>query len=167
MFITICTQPLFKAYKHIYTPRQIADMRSVLSYLKENQEEGDILYLNNSAQYAYNYYVNQLKFDYVPDAIGMISDQKYTDDEGDFVYLRHLHPDVYIKVYAWNHLAPEEKRGNLQGLTRIQGQGRAWILFSETEKEAQNYFLTCLNQMGAPKVKVKGFNATLYLYLLN
>ncbi len=73
----------FSAYKGFIKPRIREDVRSVISYIKENIKQGDVLYIYYGAVPAFEYYVSLLDFhpdNYIEEVDSRNQPLKWEDD---------------------------------------------------------------------------------------
>ena len=66
IFFVLIGQPLKNAVSQGINPQGREEMRPLLGILLKDQFPGDSVFMNNSAQYAYNYYLKYYHFDLSP-----------------------------------------------------------------------------------------------------
>jgi hypothetical protein len=79
--------PLYEASYHLIHPRTVEEIKPVISYVKENKLDSDILYVYGASQYAFKYYAERYEFgdgDYI---VG-IESNSWADLVGDLDRLR-------------------------------------------------------------------------------
>jgi hypothetical protein len=120
--------PLSWAAYHAKSPTNHEEIRSVISYVKNNWQNGDIIYVHYYAQYAFEYYTK-----HHPD--------KYLFDENDYIVSiaprgwyrtwRKQHVDEYYPpetpIYQTN---TEIFETYIKDINKIKRRKRVWVLFS-------------------------------------
>ncbi len=164
LLLLVLVQPISEACLHVINPRYIAEIRPLLTYLKSKQQKGDSLYLNNEAQYAYAYYTHTLNYRTVPRILGIFNDHLDTDDEKDFLYIFHENYNIDSRIYASGQLASGKVNPDKHHLTKLEGKGRVWILFSQADRQVEEYFIRVLRNNGIEIDHRKSYGADLYLF---
>ncbi|MCK5012704.1 MAG: hypothetical protein KAS66_02705 [Candidatus Omnitrophica bacterium] len=160
-------QPAKKTFRHIFEPRSISQTRPLMRRLKEKQIEGDLIYINKEAHFAFWYYARYFKYPYVPRIIGVVNNKLGLDNLGKFILLYHNEKGFDSKVYTANKLASGEVNPQGHSLAELEGRGRVWILFSQIEADAEEHFLECIDEKGTRVEFAEEIGAGLYLYYLN
>jgi len=164
LLIVFFARPTMKALGHITKPRYVAETKKIMQIMKAKQLKGDVLYLNNEAQYAFWYYAGAYQYPSTPRAIGIISDDLKTDERGPYVFLYHNEKDYDSRVYAAGQLVPGKRNPQAHDLSELEGTGRVWILCSQMEPEAQAFFVKRADEKGQRRTVIEDKGAALYLY---
>ncbi|MCH2048990.1 MAG: glycosyltransferase family 39 protein [Trichodesmium sp. ALOHA_ZT_67] len=144
LIILLLRQPLVKAIKLIEKPLNLSEIKPVLSYIKKNQQPGDILYVYQRGIYQFQYYA-----------------EKYGYQEGDYI----IGVDDLDK-FDGQELSITEMTRYEKDLDKLRGNERVWLLFSHTHIPAERRFLNYyLNEIG---LRIDTFEKPgSYVYLYN
>ncbi|HDH05592.1 MAG TPA: hypothetical protein ENH01_07760 [Nitrospirae bacterium] len=138
--------PVSWAAYHLKKPLIRSEIRPALSYIKNNWQEGDIIYVHSFAQYELEYYL------------------KYHPEPFDFnenEYVTGIAPRGWYNVWRKNRLPERYKnlgttaqsRDDLlkeytDDLDRLRGRKRVWVLFTG-DTTMESFFLSRLDSIGA------------------
>ncbi|MDE5100096.1 MAG: hypothetical protein O4861_17865, partial [Trichodesmium sp. St16_bin4-tuft] len=143
LIILLLRQPLVKAIKLIEKPLNLSEIKPVLSYIKKNQQPGDILYVYQRGIYQFQYYA-----------------EKYGYQEGDYI----IGVDDLDK-YDGQELSITEMTRYEKDLDKLRGNERVWLLFSHTHIPAERRFLNYyLNEIGLRIDTFEKPGSYVYLY---
>ncbi|MEI8176499.1 MAG: hypothetical protein WCG78_06490, partial [Candidatus Omnitrophota bacterium] len=163
LLIAVWGRPLAMTLRHTVTPRSTAEMRPLMRYLKEHQRDGDLIYINNDAQYGFSYYARYFKMRSLPRVAGVLLESDYTGRTGVPVMIFEPSRNRYLKVGGWNKVSPlEEPSDAPQG--SLAGAGRTWVLFAQLPPATERTFLNYLNEGGTRIGERTCYNASLFLY---
>jgi hypothetical protein len=120
--------PLSWATYHVKSPTNHEEIRSTLSYITNNWQNGDIIYVHYYAQYAFEYYTK-----HHPD--------KYLFDDGDYIVSiaprgwyrtwRKQHVDkYYLPDTPIRQTNTEIFKTYIKDMDKIKGRNRVWVLFT-------------------------------------
>jgi hypothetical protein len=155
--------PLWRCGYHVVKPRQISEVRPLLIYLKNHQQKGDAIYLNNEAQYVYLYYRQYYRFPFSPKILGVLSDDIRADETGTFGYVFHSFRGFDSKLYQDGRLLPGQVNPQIHDMKEMALSQRTWLFFSQEKPQAEKYFFEYFCQKGKPVVKIKDVWTSLYL----
>ncbi|ABG51832.1 hypothetical protein Tery_2637 [Trichodesmium erythraeum IMS101] len=143
LIILLLRQPLVKAIKLIEKPLNLSEIKPVLSYIKKNQQPGDILYVYQRGIYQFQYYA-----------------EKYGYQEGDYI----IGVDDLDK-FDGQELSITEMTRYEKDLDKLRGNERVWLLFSHTHIPAERRFLNYyLNEIGLRIDTFEKPGSYVYLY---
>jgi hypothetical protein len=165
LFIVVLVQPLTLAARSV-VPEETPDIRSVAFYFKAHQQPGDKLYLNNEAQWGFDFYCLLFKPVKIV-SLGIILQDLEQDNRGKFGGIVSSDDTVKSRIYASDSVyttGPESPGGVW---TQLPRSGRTWVLFSQMNPVTEQFFLQCFDQWGQRLDTVKRQNAALYLYDLS
>lgn len=140
------------------------DMRKIMSYLKNHYRDGEEVYLNNSAQYAYIYYYIYHGFDSKSVFVSKIADSFRKKPE--FV------PHEDIEYRQWNFdgkrcyflEAPIDKRPGILTAGENGTESRVWLIFAHARQPHKKEILNYFNANGERLDEYRADGASLYLY---
>ena len=136
------------------------EMRPIIESLKKFSQAGDVLYLNNSAQYAFAYYAGMYGLENYFQEIIKFSDKVLERDGKVMLSMQYadyeLSPEHYV---AW-----EESK--IQKFS-IRQSPRVWILLDAPHGSLESMLLDFLNKSGVMIEAYKDVDVSLYLYNLN
>jgi len=144
----LLSYPLLSAGNHLVNkPIVREDVKPVLSHVRENWQEGDMVYLHYGSKPAFKYYATRYGFkenDYIVGA--------YAGDKNDFF---NFSVD-YLKKYT-------------DDLDKLRGNKRVWILFAHIPPPRagisdESFFVYYLNSMGTKLDYFKSTDSAVYLY---
>ncbi len=143
LIILLLKQPLAKTIHLIEEPTTYSEIKPVLSYIKKNQQPGDILYIYQRGIYQFQYYA-----------------EKYGYQEGDYI----IGVDDLDK-YDGQELSIAEMTRYEKDLDKLRGNKRVWLLFSHTHIPAERRFLNYyLNEIGIRIDTFEKPGSYVYLY---
>jgi len=163
IFCVLIEQPLKNAIFYEINPQGYEEMRPLMGVLFKDQFFGDSIFMNNSAQYAYGYYLKYFHYDHSPykegyffdftehDRISLILNTNITDSQG----------RIYIKTHVYR------KKGILkEGSFRFKK--RTWLILTHLyDQETEQFIKDCFDDRGKMLLAFKSPGASLYLYVLN
>lgn len=124
-------------------PQLKEEIKPVISYIKERQQPGDILYIYQRGKYQFKYYA-----------------KKYGYQEGDYI----IGVDDLDK-YDGSNLSNEERERYEKDLDQLMGNKRVWLLFSHANINSENEMMKSSLERRGKKIDFfarKG--AFVYLY---
>jgi Dolichyl-phosphate-mannose-protein mannosyltransferase len=140
---TLLLYPTFVDAKYLINPhaRVYQDVKPVLSYIRENWNDGDVLFVHWDAETLYDYYV--VKRDY----LGMSR----------YFSLRDVHPG--------RTASREQKLASYsRQLNAIVGQHRVWFLFGIAGPDEADIVLEVLERRGKRLAGHQGVGAAAYFF---
>jgi hypothetical protein len=114
--IALVIFPLLDAGMLLSRPKLKEEIKPVISYVKNNQQPGDILYIYQRGIYQFQYYA-----------------EKYGYRHGDYV----IGVDD-LDEYDGKDLSEREWQRYKQDLDNLRGNKRVWLLFSHADKNSEN-----------------------------
>ncbi|RJO60641.1 hypothetical protein C4544_04845 [candidate division WS5 bacterium] len=144
----LLSYPLLSAINHSFNkPIVREDVKPVLSHVRENWQEGDMVYLHYGSKPAFKYYAKRYSFkenDYIVGA--------YAGDKNDFF---NFSVD-YLKKYT-------------DDLDKLRSYKRVWILFAHNPPPRagirdESFFEYYLNSIGTKLDYFKSIDSAVYLY---
>lgn len=169
LVVLLFIHPSATAVYHIKKPFSREEIKPVLSYVRSNWQEGDVLYLYYMSLRAFDYYSK-----YYPD---------YYFKENEYISGRA--PQDWYSLYRrkefkgwWDKDRPfmqpnsDILREYTEDLDKLRGRKRVWVLFSSIVNKGgileENYFIYYLDRLGK---QIDSFgkvaNASVYLYDLS
>ena len=162
--------PLSWAVYHAKTPASPEEIRPAISYVKNNWQEGDKIYVHYYAQYAFEYYTK-----HHPD--------KYAFDEDAVIigiaprgWYRHWRKQDVIKYYDVDvpirQSSSEIFKTYIKDLNKVIGHKRVWVLFTSViikdGMQEEKFYVFHLDNIGK-RLDQHGREriATAYLYDLS
>ena len=144
------------------------ETRGLVRYLKEHQQEGDALFINNAAQYAYIYYHGYYRFTQSINPFVKIVDKIERDEKGRMMFIRSEHYD-FDENGAYKEI---KSKGELttvfeHALRPFGGNRRTWILLTHIPEDTREFILELLGRDGIPLKQLKEGGSALYLYDLS
>ena len=144
------------------------ETRGLVRYLKEHQQEGDALFINNAAQYAYIYYHGYYRFTQSINPFVKIVDKIERDEKGRMMFIRSEHYDfdengAYKEIKSkgdWTTVFEHDFRP-------FGGNRRTWILLTHIPEDTREFILELLGRDGIPLKQLKEGGSALYLYDLS
>ncbi len=138
-------------HDYLLTPPLKGGLRSVMQQLKPHLRNGDIVYMNNSAQWSFFYYAHTLKLGPTDMIVGLIADEsKYKDS------LRYTR--MFYKRWTWmtnptdRFLEVSYKKSlrdiDAENLDALPSHPRAWLILSGTNAEQKEFLLDYFNKPG-------------------
>ena len=135
--------PLFEAKDYLIQPRQKEEIRPVISYIKNNQQPEDILYIYQRGIYQFQYYAD-----------------KYGYQEGDYI----IGVDD-LDEYDGKKLSEQELQRYKADLDKLRGNKRVWFLFSHANIGAENRAIKeYLDRIGKHVDTFGTYGSFVYLY---
>ena len=158
--------PLTRAGHYLIHPRGMEEIKPVMLYLKKHQREGDRIFLNNSAQYAFAYYLGYYKLPYFFNPVVKIWDG-YQDGPG-YNFLIAYENYIYDQEGNFDGIS-KRRRGPIKlykgKFDRVfNNYKRTWVLFSHADLKAKKIFLESLDKIGKRLTEVQAEGVSLYLY---
>lgn len=168
IFFIFITPAVINTVKNIISPRQHEEIRPLMAFLKDHQLEGDILYLNNSAQFAYLYYLPYLNFKFTLPILGYFDDEivQRSPVENSFIPFWFSTNSPYGILYVSSEVrVKSEFQPEYQS---NQYPKRVWLLLSHITKDGSDQFIKqCFDARGKMLLEKKAYGAWLYLYELD
>jgi hypothetical protein len=122
--------PVSWAVYHAKSPTNHEEIRPVINYIKNNWQDGDIIYVNYYAQYAFEYYTK-----YHPDRDVFNQDDFIVSIAPRGWYRTWRKPLVY-KYYEFRtpvlQTSTDIFKAYIKDLNKLKGHKRVWALFSST-----------------------------------
>lgn len=163
--------PLAWSTYHVIKPISREEIKPVLSYVKDNWQEGDIIYVYYMSQFAFNYYSKyhpgNYHFNENEYIIGKAPEgwtANYTKEKftGDYAELNKLITQPYTEIF----------QEYVEDLNKLRGRKRVWVLFSSNVPKSgineESFFIYHLETIGE---KLDSFgragNSAVYLYDLS
>ncbi len=145
--ILLIASPIVRATTLVVAPEQKEEIRSVLSYIKDRQQPGDVIYVYQRGIYQFKYYA-----------------EKYGYREGSYILgVEDLDTDDNVKILS----EPEQQR-YAADLNQLRGKKRVWLLFSHANIASENkFFETYLERIGRRIDRFQAPGAFVYLYDLS
>ncbi len=143
LLLFLIIPPLYNASNLIVMPQLKEEIKPVISYIKERQQPGDILYIYQRGKYQFKYYA-----------------KKYGYQEGDYI----IGVDDLDK-YDGSNLSNEERERYEKDLDKLMGNKRVWLLFSHANISSENEMMKSSLERRGKKIDFfarKG--AFVYLY---
>ena len=110
---------------------------------------------------AFNYRV-------APKILGVFSDRLHTNEGGNFLYMFNEQYSINSRIYASGQQRIVEKiNPDNHHLIKLKENGRAWILFSQAERQAEEHLTGIFQKRGIEIDHKTSKGADLYLYNLN
>ncbi|MEM3101502.1 MAG: hypothetical protein QXT99_09150 [Candidatus Nitrosotenuis sp.] len=161
--------PLSRSTYYVFKPISVEEIKPVLSHIKKNWQEGDILYVYYMSQFAFKYYSK-----YYP--------QNYHFNEDEYIIGRA--PRDWYATYKrqefkgfWNPEKPfsqpytEIFKEYIEEMNKLKGLKRVWILFSSKVPRnnivEENFFIYHLETIGRQLDFYRKPGASVYLYDLS
>ncbi|MBI4707221.1 MAG: glycosyltransferase family 39 protein [Candidatus Omnitrophica bacterium] len=144
----LLSYPLISAANHLLNkPIVREEIKPLLSYVRKNWQEGDILYLHYGSKPAFKYYADRYGFtdkDYIVGA--------FAGDKNDF---------FEFTVDNLNEFTSD--------LDKLRGSKRLWILFAHIPPpragiKDESFFVYYLNSIGSKLDFLKSADSSVYLY---
>ena len=144
------------------------EMRPVVRYLKEHQQPGDALFINNSAQYGYIYYHGYHCFTDSINPFMKIVDKIEYDEKGRLLFMRSEQYD-FDGNGAYQGI---EHKGDLITVFEhdprpFRNNRRTWILLTHIPEDTRGLILELLNRHGTQLRQLKKGGSALFLYDLS
>lgn len=170
VIILLFLYPVSWAAYHVKKPMSRSEIKPVLSYIQDNWQAGDIIYVHYFAQYEFEYYARYSPYQY-----------NFTEDD----YITGIAPRGWFNKWKKQEVSkyynPEEAvnqtRNELLGLyvkelEHLRGRKRVWVLFSgritQGSINEEDFFLYHLDLLGERRVSFGNSGlAVVYLYDLS
>jgi len=161
-------QPLRTATHSWFDSHSKEDTRSLMKHLKHYQQPGDALFLNNSAQYAYGYYMRYFQFTHPINPIMKMTDNISRDNNGQYVFMQNVQyifdENSYFKKVREHGALIAVSKNEAESLGQNK---RTWILLSHISQDTKEFILSLLDHNGVQLKKFEETGAALYLYDLS
>ena len=163
-------QPLATATTRVIRPFDKDDVRSVMKYVKDNWQSGDVLYIHYYAQYPFLYYS-----EYHPEPYSFNKDE-YIIGIAPRGWYRHWRRQYVSKYYAPDEPIKQTPidifKIYANDLTQLKGHKRVWVLFAAAIPKGgmieEKFFIYSLASIGK---QIDSFGrykkGTVYLYDLS
>lgn len=129
--------PLLSTSYHLLKPRTREEIKPIISYVRENRQSGDLLYLYYSSQFAFKYYSGSYGFndnDYIIGVSSRGNPEKYIsdldklrDNKRVWILFSHVHQDE--EILFLNYLNSIGK-----GIDYFKAKGASVYLYDLKEK---------------------------------
>lgn len=133
-------QPLQIEIDHLYHPRTSQEIKPVLSFIKEHEREGDLIYVYHSAQYAFKCYAKRFGFN--DDFVVELSE--YSSNP--MIRRRYEKPGYNTVIVGVS--SPGDVQKYIDDLNQLKGNNRVWILFSHVWSDEGRIILNYLDSVG-------------------
>lgn len=148
--VLLLFHPLLSSANHLIKPITTEEIKPVLSYIKKNWQNGDVLYVHYGAHPALTYYSKKYGFKESDYIVGVYAGDRNNQWEFSVDYLR-----AYTK-----------------DLDKLRGKKRIWILFTHTPMlnkgiDEEVFFIYYLNTIGKQIDSFRDIEASVYLYDLS
>ena len=155
------------AYSLMYSYSK-EEIKPLMRYLKKHRQSGDALFINNSAQYAYIYYLGYYRFTDSINPFIKIVDHLDRDEKGRNIFIRSEYYD-FDKNGVYKGI---KEKGNLLTISEdtskpFGGNQRTWVLLTHIPAYTQEFILELLGRDGVQLKKLKENGSFLYLYDLS
>jgi hypothetical protein len=102
--------PLFSSTYHLIRPRISEEIKPVINYIREHQQDGDVLYLYYASQYAFKYYSARYGFNNNNYIVGVSSRDNWGNYIDDLDKLRDKKRVwiLFSHVYNWKSVDEEK-----------------------------------------------------------
>lgn len=137
------------------------DIKPVLSYVRKNYQQGDVIYLYYATQYAFKYYFDRYNFTNLvqTDPIQSKAPKNWFEPA-----LPSYPPKLIVGKYSrnnWQIFVDE--------LAELKGSKRVWLIFSHavdrrTELDEEDVFLNFADRVGTQLDRFNDVEANAYLY---
>ena len=138
--------PVSWAAYHVKRPLVRSEIKPVLSYIKHNWQEGDVVYVHFFAQYEFEYYTKYhpapYKFDENEYVIG-IAPRGWYDK-----WRKNKLPERYRNIYDQSR--DELLKEYIRDLNMVEGNKRVWVVFTG-DITMENFFLSHMDTIGEKK----------------
>ncbi len=167
---TLFLYPFSWATYHVKKPDSPEEIKPVLSYVKDNWQKGDILYIHFYAQYAFEYYSKYhpapFKFDEDKLIIGIAPREWHTK------WRKNRVSGYYRTEETIGQSSSDIFKRYVEDLNQLTGYERVWVLFTISIPrdgiQEEKFFLRYLDSVGE---RLDSFrrsgSATVYLYDLS
>lgn len=143
----LLSYPLLSAANHLIKPQVREEIKPVLNYVRNNWQDGDMVYLHYGSKPAFKYYGKRYGFkedDYIPGA--------FAGDKNDF---------YAFSVDNLNEFTVD--------LDKLRGKKRVWVLFAHLPPSRagirdESFFEYYLNSTGTKLDYYKSVDSAVYLY---
>lgn len=160
IFFVLMWLPLENSLSNGLKPQTREEMRPLVDFLKANHLPGDVVFMNNSAQQAYWYYLAYYHLDPAPAKQGYFLD--VSESNSIPLLLNTLGPQG--KMFSLIHV---HRKTSSKAPENISKQ-RTWLLLSHLiTAETEQFITACLNDRGKMLLALKEPGASLYLYELH
>ncbi len=172
IFIVLCSliliRPMVISLESFVKGYFREDMRPVMTHLKENLKPTDVFYVNNSAIFAFYYYLGALSFPNKEYFIGRPVDTATQEDACIPMFYEIPKFDENGLAYKFRREEREEDRMICRNAWVAGSDNpRTWIIFSHDKKNLKELVLESLNQKGKKLDHFESIGASIYLYDLS
>ena len=160
IFFVLMGEPFKSAISNEISPQGREEMRPIVGFLQKEQFPGDSLYMNNSAQYAYAYYLMYYHFDLSPNIGGYFLDSSENNRISLILRAVSLQNDIFLSTSMYR-----KKVVLKQGVHRFKK--RTWLMLSHLyDLQTGEFIKDCFDDRGKLLLKIKRPGVSLYLYEL-
>nr|CAI78520.1 hypothetical protein [uncultured bacterium] len=175
----LLAHPVKQSFYDLTHKRTIEENRVVLNYLKMQFQKGDFVFYNNSAQYAFFYYVTSLKLPVIElegKQVGAYfgCDIAKIFDQSDFYkgkqYMAYRYEQLFFRQGRFAGLIRGDKRSNTVKFIsqNLDWQGkdhkRIWLFLSHLQSKPKKFLLDYFDSVATRRDKREGHGAGVYLY---
>ncbi len=144
--VLLLLKPVQKALPQLYTPTLREEIRPVIEYVQAHQQENDKLYVFQSGNSQFLFYVD--RYGYTPDEYILGIDD--------------------LDGYDGKGVSAQERERYLRDLDQLRGNPRVWVLFSHAWVNEENDLVQGhLNCLGNILDSYEATGASVYLYDLS
>lgn len=166
LFAALLLPSLKTAVHYLVYPRGKSEMRPVMEYFKKYQQEGDVIYYNNSAQYAFGYYLGYFHSDCSLSTMGKFSDELSSGVGGTpGIFLQYDYYQCTEGGYRYGVKKGERLfQINAENFKEMLNHPRTWILFSHFREEYKQKMLQIFRTQGEQLQGYEREGASIYLF---
>lgn len=168
LLVVLFVYPLKTAAYSLMYSYSKEEIKPFMRHLKQYQRSGDALFINNSAQYAYIYYLRYYRFTDSINPFTKIVDNPDWDEKGRNIFIRSEHYD-FDKNGGYKGV---KEKGDLLTISEetpkpFGGNQRTWIFLTHIPENTHEFVLELLDRDGIQLKKLKENGSFLYLYDLS
>lgn len=143
LLVLLLAPPLVSASNFLVKPYLREEIKPVISYVKAQQQLGDVLYVFQRGEYQFKYYA-----------------KKYGYQDGEYI----IGVDD-LDNYDGKSLSDEERKRYKSDLDKLRGNKRVWLIFSHAHISAENELIkSYLDSIGKQVDFFQSPGAFVYLY---
>jgi len=157
-----------QSWHDISNPPNQEDMRPIVNFFKDHQQDGDEIYINYSGISAFLYYMKVADIPLKAKITKVWMHDLYKDNSGPYLLWASV---VAYGLEAIGHptfefLFTEALRPQEEHWQKILGSPRVWIILSHTFPGMPEFLLDCLDRAGHRLTEFKTQGSAIYLYNL-
>ena len=171
ILIIMFIYPVSWAAYHVKKPFSRGQIKPVLEYIKNNWQDGDMIYVHFFSQYEFEYYSN-----YHPDSLNF-SEDEYVIGKAPMGWYGDWKRQDLTKYYDTNKIIEQSNKDILNiyinEVDKLKGRNRVWMLFTDNIPSTRGimdkaFFLFWLDTKGHQlDLYERGELASVYLYDLS